>query len=287
MNKELITLLVQGSLILFVASIGLRARWRDVVASFGDAMSLMRGIVAVNIVVPLAAVLMCELLPIERATRIGIIIMAVSPLAPFVVAKMMKAGLSASQVIGLYVSLTLVSVILVPATVALLSMIFPVDAWVSVASIAKMVALAVLLPLAGGIIIAETSPAAARRLAPVFAAVGAIVLLLFLVAVLAKTGSQMASLVGDGTLLAIVVTVVAGLLAGHLLGGPNLAERESLAFAAATRHPGIAVLIAKGNFNDQRVLAAIVLFLVTSVVVSAIYQIWMKKLAGRQPASPA
>jgi BASS family bile acid:Na+ symporter len=280
-QKAIVMLLVQGSLILFMAAIGLRARWRDVVASLGNPGSLIRGVIAVNIVVPLVAIIMCSLLPIERETRIGIIVMAVSPLAPFIAAKMMKVGLTASEAIGLYVSLALLSVIIVPVTVALLSAIYPADATISVGAVTKLVAVLVLLPLAVSLVISEVAPGLAKRLAPIFLGVAVVVLLLFLVLVLYKQGGHMIALIGDGTLLAIVVTVAAGLAAGHLLGGPRLADRESLAFAAATRHPGIAALIANANFHDPRVLVAIILFLLTSVVVSAIYQQWVKRSVAK------
>ncbi len=285
-QKQIVMLVVQISLILFVASIGLRAQWRDVVASLGNANSLFRAIVAVNVVVPMAALVMCSLLPIAHETRLGIIIMAVSPLAPFVAAKMMKVGLTASQAVGLYVALILLAVIIVPLTVALLSAIFPANASLSVAAVAKMVFASVVLPLVVALFVSGAFPTLAKRLAPILAAVGAVGLLLFLLLILVKAGGQIAGLVGDGTLLAIIVTVAAGLTAGHLLGGPRLADRESLAFAAATRHPGIAALIAHSNFQDQRVMLAIVLFLLTSVVVSAVYQQWVKRRSARSEGEP-
>jgi BASS family bile acid:Na+ symporter len=288
-QKAIATLLVQGSLILFVASIGMRAQWRDVLGSISSHGLLFRGIVAVNVVVPLVAIGMCSIFPIEHHTRIGIIIMAVSPLAPFVAAKMQKAGLTASHAIGLYVSLMMCSVIIVPGTVALLSALLPVEASVSVAAVAKLVVASVFLPLAAGLMLNQLFPAFAARLAPVAVAVGLAVLMLFVIVMLFKAARGLFALVGDGTLVAIIVTVSAGLVAGHWLGGPEFAERKSLALAAATRHPGIAALIATSNFGDQRVLLAIVLFLVIGVAVSAVYERWAEKAASHpeNPQSPS
>ena len=97
------------------------------------------------------------------------------------------------------------------------------------------------------------------------------VLLLLVLIIYVQRGAA-AGLVGDGTLFAIVVIICAGILAGHLLGRPDPAVSNALAMAAAIRHPGIAALIVQANFTDRRVMLAVVLFLVTSVIVTTIYQ---------------
>ena len=92
--------------------------------------------------------------------------------------------------------------------------------------------------------------------------------------------SAIVGLIGDGSVLAIIVTVAAGLAAGHWLGRPNPANSNALAVAAAIRHPGIAALIVHANFTDPRVMMAVVLFLLTSVIVSTVYQKLAKRWAG-------
>jgi BASS family bile acid:Na+ symporter len=54
----------------------------------------------------------------------------------------------------------------------------------------------------------------------------------------------MISLVGNGTILALGAFTLAGLAAGHLLGGPNRDDCTVLALATASRHPGVALAIA-------------------------------------------
>jgi bile acid:Na+ symporter, BASS family len=70
----------------------------------------------------------------------------------------------------------------------------------------------------------------------------------------------------------IVVIVLIGLAAGHLLGGPNPHHRTVLALSTATRHPGVAIAIAHTNFPEQKLaLAAILLYLLISGVVTIPY----------------
>lgn len=283
--KQYIPLIIQIALFLLVSSVALRARWRDVLAAANDPKMLGKAVIAVNVVVPLVAVILCALLPLEPAIATGIVIMAVSPLAPLVPGKLLKAGMHASAVIGLYVVLILAAIVLVPATLALLSALFPADATVSPLAIAELIATRVLVPAVAGLVVAEIAPDFAERLAGPFSIAGSLALALILVLILYAQGGQIVSLVGDGAIVAIVLTTVAGLVAGHLLGGPDQVGKTSLALAATTRHPGIALMIANANFTDKRVGLAVMLYLLASVVVGSLYQAWLKRSNAHSAAS--
>jgi bile acid:Na+ symporter, BASS family len=78
-------------------------------------------------------------------------------------------------------------------------------------------------------------------------------------------------------LVAISVSPIPPMV-GHLLGGPGPANRPTLAFASATRHPTVALGIAHANFPNQKLAApAVVLYLLVSGVVSAVYLKWAKR----------
>jgi BASS family bile acid:Na+ symporter len=207
--------------------------------------------------------------------------MAVSPMAPLVQMKMWKGGLDTSHAIGLYVALILSAILFVPATVALLGALSPIDASISVAAVAKMVAVTTLLPVAAGLAISSWAPDFARRAAPIVMIMGFIAVILLAVLILYKEGGAMLGLIGDGTLLAIVLTVAVGLVAGHWLGRPNPANSDALAMAAGTRHPGIAALIVHANFNDPRVMLTVLLFLLTGIVMTMAYLLWQLRRQRR------
>jgi bile acid:Na+ symporter, BASS family len=226
---------------------------------------------------------MVSLLPIDPYVKAGIVIMAVSPMAPFVPGKMLKTGAAKAYVFGLFVALIVVAIVLVPITIAVLSAITSVEVGVPVSDIAKLVLTSVLLPLAGGVFVASLVPLWAEKLAKIATFAAFLILIPIVLLILYKSGGAMLSLIGNGVLLAIVVAVAAGLAAGYLLGGPDPNHRMALANAAAARHPGIAMLIAQGDFDDQRVKLAIVLFLLTSVVVSGIYGAVANKRRTRHP----
>jgi len=272
--KELVALAVQISLLLIVLSLGLRSRWSDLTYAFKHPRQLLRAFVAVNLVVPLVAYVLCRLLPVAPLTGAGLVLMAVSPLAPFAPGKMLKAGADRPFVDGVYLTLLIAAVVIVPATIAILSAISLHTAQISVFDVALFVAKSVLIPMLVGLTVSGIWPALAGKLAPIARVTGYVLLIPIALLILIKMGSGLAGLIGDGTLIVITVTVLAGIVAGHWLGGKVAGHRIALSQAAATRHPGIAGLIAHKNFADPQVMLAIVLFLLVSIVVSTLYSRW-------------
>jgi len=92
------------------------------------------------------------------------------------------------------------------------------------------------------------------------------------------------SLFGDGTVVAAIVLSGIGLLVGHLLGGPDPQHRTVLALATASRHPGVA-LVAATSASAQAprlITAAVLLAFVLSMIISAPYAAWRKRVDARQ-----
>ncbi|HEY3491920.1 MAG TPA: hypothetical protein VGK43_03145, partial [Solirubrobacterales bacterium] len=94
-----------------------------------------------------------------------------------------------------------------------------------------------------------------------------------------------AALIGDGTAVTMAVVIGVGLLAGHLLGGPEHEDRTALAMASAMRHPGLALLIAKADFHAEHVGPVVLLFLIVGMIVAFPYQVWIKRRAAGEAAA--
>lgn len=274
--KALLPVVIQVSMILVVASIGLQSRWRDLTYTFTRPGLLLRGFAAVYVVVPAVAIALVMMLPLEPIVKVGIAAMAVSPLAPFAPGKMLKAGADTDFVVGVYVALLVLAIVMVPATLALLTMLFPRAVVVGPGPIAWLILTSILLPLAAGLLIARLAPSLAPKLSRIFSLVAYLALLAALLPILYVGRHMLVDVVGNGALVAIVLTTLAGLAAGHLLGhDPN--HKVALAQAAATRHPGIAALLLHHNVDDRRAMVAVIMFLLVSIVVSALYAKWAHK----------
>jgi BASS family bile acid:Na+ symporter len=146
--------------------------------------------------------------------------------------------------------------------------------------IARFVGLFVALPLVAGVTVGTWLKRTGRsngRVGTLLNRVALVCLLPIVLLIIYRSGGAALALIGDGALAVIILTVVAGIAAGHLFGGADSTRQFALAQAATTRHPGIALLIARTHFRDQQVTLAIILFLLTSIVVSALYAKWMTR----------
>jgi len=76
--------------------------------------------------------------------------------------------------------------------------------------------------------------------------------------------------------LALVGLLVFALFIGQLLGGPNRDDRTALAIACATRHVGVALIVAT-EFVGVRTVVLVVAYFVTAFIVSSIYLTWRRR----------
>jgi BASS family bile acid:Na+ symporter len=279
--QHLIRSVIALSLTALIFSVGLDATVKEVTSLFRQPKRLVSAIVAVNVATPIAAAALIAIFPLSGASKLGLMLMAVSPVPPFTPAKVVRGGAQREYAYGLYAALVVLAVIAVPVTVALLSRIYGVPVAIGPAEVAKEVAVAVLLPLCAGLLARWRFPAFAERASPVIAKIALVLVVAAALFIAVALWPKMWALVGDGTVAAAVLMVVAALAAGHVLGGPARDARAGLAVTAATRHPGIALMIARANDLDKRVSVAIVLVLLVGFIAVAPYYFWQQRRLRR------
>lgn len=283
--KQLIPILVSASLAALVVAVGMGAERGDLLYVLRRPKLLGRAVLSVNVVVPIAAGLLVAVMAPPPLAAVGIMLMAVSPVPPLVPGRLLQAGAARCYAYGLYFALALLSIVVVPLSVAIGGRIYGSSVSVSVAEVARTVFVGVLVPLAVGVLVRRVAPRFAERASPIVVKFSMLLLVAALVPLLIRAWPAVAALIGNGTMLAMAVVSAVALASGHLLGGPDPSHRPALALASATRHPGIAMLIAKTNDN-ARAAAAVLLFLLVSLLVSAVYQAWLRRSSARA-AGPA
>lgn len=181
----------------------------------------------------------------------------------------MKSGGGENYTIGLLVAASILSITVIPITMAILNRVGTVPIHMSVAAVASLVFTTILAPLLAGIVIRALIPVS-ETWTDQMGRLANILLILAVIPVLLMSTKPMLSLVGDGTLVSFIVFAIVGFLVGHLLGGPDPENRRVLGVATATRHPGMAVAIAHLNFPQQKLaMPAIALYLIVSAIVVA------------------
>ncbi|RJG06430.1 Na+-dependent transporter [Noviherbaspirillum cavernae] len=283
--QHLIMLALQASIFLIVLVIGLGATMNDATYVLKRPGLLIRSVLSINVIVPLFAVLLALALPLSHVAKAGILLMAISPFPPFIPASELKAGGRQSYVYGLLVAISLLAIVIVPLTVALLNVIVPAAISISPAAVAKLVFTSLFLPMGIGMAIHRFAPAFSERAAPIISKIANIILIVAIIPVLIAVWPEMHKLIGNGTVLAIAAVNLVGLLAGHLLGGPDPRDRTVLAISSASRHPVIALTIATAINAEPQVKAAILLFVIVGLLVSAPYQKWRKRAHPDSPAN--
>jgi bile acid:Na+ symporter, BASS family len=274
---QLIKAAILVSVMLIVLSFSLLATWRDATSLFRKPSLLLRSLLAMNVLLPLFAATLVALFSLRPAVAIALIALAASPVPPFLPQKQLKLVVHQEYVFGLLGASSLLSVVLAPLTIALIGLAFSLRTDIAPAAIGRIVALTVLIPFALGLIIRRLIPTFALQASPLVSKAGILLLLVAFVPVLITMWRPMISLIGDGTLVAIVAFVAVGLAAGHLLGEPDPDDRTVLALATATRHPGVALVICAGIFPAEKLVApALMLYLLVGALASAPYVRWRK-----------
>jgi bile acid:Na+ symporter, BASS family len=282
---ELIRAAFPLSIALIVLSLGLRCTVGETTFLFRERGLLARSVVAMNVLQPIAAILLAAMTHVHPAVKIALVALAVSPVPPVLPRKQLKLVTRESYVYGLLVATSVLAIVLVPVTIGLLGALSGRTVHVAPGTLARIVVSSVLAPLALGMLIRRLWPALAAEASPVASAIGTLVLAVAAVVALIAVWPAISSLIGNGTLLVCVVFAIVALAIGHTLGGPNDEDRTVLALASASRHPGVAIAIGAAAFPDQKLVpAAVVLYLLASTVVAAPYAAWRKRLRARMTA---
>lgn len=265
-------LIIQASIVALGLALGLDASVGDVLHLVTRPAKFARTFLALAVIVPAAAAILVRLPPLIGPVQAGILLMALAPVPPIVPPRSLRLGATRAYVYGLYVTFVVLTVVTVPVTVHVLSLIFHVPVRVPLLDVARDLVVTVLAPVALGMIVHARWPAAAKRIGPHIERISTILLTALVALVIAASWRQLVALLGNGTLLVMIGVVGIGLIGGHLLGGPAPNDRPALASASGIRHPGIALMIAQANFPDKRVHAAIVLFALVGVIMIVVYR---------------
>jgi BASS family bile acid:Na+ symporter len=273
--QHLIGLAINASMFLIVFGIGLHASVQDATYLFRHPGLLLRSLVAMNLVMLVAALLIVVLFNMAPEIEIALVALALSPVPPILPGKQLKAGGTSQYTVGLLAAASVAAIVVVPLGILLIDVLFGRSLHISPGDVAGIVVVSVLVPLFAGILIRTFAPAFAERIARPVSLIGTIVLGLAFIPVLIVSWGPMLAFIGDGLLFGLVAFTLIGLAAGHLLGGPDPDNRTVLALASSARHPGVAIAIASLNFPDAKGALLVVLYhLIIGAIAAIPYVKW-------------
>ena len=272
---ELLPVVLKLCVSALIFAIGLGSTLGDLTYLWRRPGLLLRSLLAMYVLVPLAAFLLAQVLPLAPAVKAGMLVLAVSAGAPLLPRKMSKFG-GGSYAFSLVVISSVLAVFLVPAWVALLAPHFAVEAEVSPWAVAAVIGKAFLLPLLIGMVLRMIVGQAGERYSDRLMVLAGGVMTLVAIALLVAHWEMLFKIVQRPGMLALLALMGGALVIGHWLGGPTADDRTALAVACATRHVGVAVLVASA-FPGARTVAMIAAYALASALVSIPYLRWRRK----------
>lgn len=235
---------------------------------------LVRSVLAMYVVVPLVALAMVMTLGLPWNVNAALLFLSISAGAPLVPKKLLKLGGDPSFAFSLLITTSLLAIVTVPLSVAALSRYIPVETQVGPMDVAITILKSFLLPLGAGMAVRAVAPALAERVGDPLMRVGGLALAACAL-VLIAVGWRLLVDAGLPTLLAFAALTFAALAAGHLLGGPDPLQRTALAVSCASRHVGLALLVA-AHARGPRALTLVAGYVLAAALVSVPYLRWRR-----------
>jgi BASS family bile acid:Na+ symporter len=256
----------QALVLVFVLStlftVGLLVSARQVLAVLRQRRSLAVALCANFVVLPVAALAVCQGLQLSSPVQAALLLVATAPGSPVFARLSEVARADQAKAVGLLLLLMSLTVVFQPL---LLPLLLP-GLSVSPMPIARTLVLTVLLPLMLGLLLKARLPALAVRLRPAISRLGNIsAALAFILLPLAYLDELKSVATSGGGLLVLSLYLPLAVGAGWWLGGPRADERRLLAMCCGQGSMGAAFVIAAHNFNDPHIVAMLVLILLCSL----------------------
>jgi len=284
MNEALMPLL-KFSLVIFMAGnlldMGLRLDPRDAFRGLNDTRFVALSLIWGFVVGPAVAYAITRVVPLEPPYAVGLILIGMTPCAPFLPAIVNKAGgdLGSTAAFMLLVSGSMVA--FMPFALPLMVPGLAVDAW----TIAKPLLMVILVPFAIGMAILHASSTLATKLRPFVKRTTAIATIALAVLSIVVYGKELLGIKGSLAVVAQLIFFLVVTTLPYWFGfGSRHGQKIVLSAGMATRNIGAALApLLSVPGMDQRSIVMVVLGFPIMVAFAFLATKWF----GRGPGSGA
>jgi BASS family bile acid:Na+ symporter len=263
---EILATLAQLSVLVFVIgsmmSMGLSLTMKQILDPLKNTRLVILALAASFILVPIVAVIITLVLPLDESVGIGLILLSTAAGAPFLPKLSQAAKGNTAFSVGLMVLLMVVTIVYLPLVLPLLLQGVEVNPW----DIAQSLIVMMLIPLAIGLFIRARYEDTAERIQPTFGMASNISLLALMVLGLVLNFNSMIALVGSWGILAGILFILASLLIGYLLGGSDSGIKSVMGLGTAQRNISAALVVAAQNFDSDVITYLMVIALIGLVI---------------------
>jgi predicted Na+-dependent transporter len=262
-------------------SVGLAYTIGQILGPLREARAVFRALVANFVLVPLLAVGIERVFPMESPLALGLFLLAGSAGAPFLI----KLASAAKSDLALSAGLL---VLLVPATVVFLPFYVPLAmahpslrgiSYVpsSVVKLGLPLLSTLILPLVIGVAVKAFAPRWVARLVPIGGQVSTVAVVVVIASTFGANLNELLKILRTGAVIAGVLLVLGAFAAGYLLSRRE--RRAVLGLGTAQRNVAAAMVLASQDFKDPDVLV-----MVTACTLAGLFVLFpIAWLLGRQP----
>jgi len=261
--RSVLALAANVAIIVFAVSsmlsVGLAYRISVIVGPLREARAVFRALVANFVLVPLLAVFIERVIPLDPPLGLGLFLLAGSAGAPFLI-KLASAAKS-----DLALSATLL-VLLVPVTVVFLPFYVPLAmahpslrglSYVpsSIVAIGLPLLSTLMLPIVLGLAMNALAPGWARRIVPIGGRVATAALVAAVALIFSANFHDLIRILRTGAVFAGILLIAGAFVMGYLL---SRRERSAvLGLGTAQRNVAAAMVIASTDFTDPDILVMV------------------------------
>lgn len=265
---------IQLTVIVLMISLGMETTRQGLEQLWRKPRLLAGALVAAFVVVPLVAYGLFRTLPLSYGAKVGLWAIAIAPGAPMIYRAAVKKKIGDPELAASFqVTVALLVIILAPIWLAIISAVTPENYWIPPRVLFKQVSTVQFIPLLIGMTLQGWRPALAAQITPLLVKIGQIALSFLVVILLVALGPRIITVVQGWTILAAALMAAAAIIGGHLLTGPALTTRLTIANANAQRNPGLALTLIAFGAPLQKGTAeiAVVVYMVIAIVMAVIY----------------
>jgi bile acid:Na+ symporter, BASS family len=275
---EFLGVVLKLTIIFFLVSamlhIGTSLTLRQILEPLGNACLLLKSLGVSYILIPLTAIVITRIIPLEQPLRIGLVLLSMTAGAeagPKIIG-IAKGNIAFS--VALLSMQLVVTIIYVPLVI---SMLLPEVTFDHSALLVKLFLL-VLLPMVSGLSLKTHRGAIAERVSHFLRGISTVFMILMVSLIIILNYAEILRLIGTGAILAGALFVIISFTAGYLIGGPGQDTRRTLGFMSGARNASIAFMIASQVFDNTDVLLMITLTVILMLVILLPTAYWL----GRQ-----
>ena len=271
----LLKLTIIGFLVTAMLNVGTGLTVRQILEPLRKVRLVITSLGVSFILVPLIAVGIARIIPLEQPLRIGLVLLSMTAGAE---AGPKFIGIAKGNIAFSVALLSLQLIVTIIYVPFVLSMLLP-EVHINHSALLIKLFVLVLLPMASGMFLKAYHGATAERLGPYLHGTSTVCMIFMVVLIIILNFAEIFRLIGSGAILAGIIFVIISFIVGYLLGGPGQDTRRTLGLMSSARNASIALMIASQVFDNPDVLLMITLTVILMLVILLPTAYWFGRRA--------